>query len=336
MSTFDYSLDRADMRGIIRESPGQLEQGIRMVEELPLPDRIEGVVVSGMGGSALAGDIVVAAFPNALKPIAVSRNYTLPAGVNRDTWVFACSFSGNTEETLASFDDALARGAQVTGIATGGKLLELCRKNGVPVGPIEVDTNRVQPRSCTNLFFGAITSLLGRAGLIDFSSEDMLALRDFLASLDMEEEGRRLAELFFGFIPVIYAPERYGKSVARILKIKLNENAKIPAFYNVLPELSHNDIVGISQGSNPFKILVLRDADDHPRALKRTAVLLELLAELGLRAEVLDMLGSSFLEKAFSTLLLGDWLSYYTALLHQRDPTPVELLTEFKKRMASP
>ena len=336
MSSIDYSLDRADMRGIVRESPSQLAQAVRMVEGLPVPERVERVVVSGMGGSAMAGDILAAAFTDAGKPIAVSRNYTLPPNVDQHTWVFACSFSGTTEETLASFETALERKAQVIGITTGGALLELCRASHVPAAVIDMDASRVQPRSCIALFFGAIAALLGRAGVVDFTTEELFALRDFLAGLELEEEGRRLAESFLGFFPVVYASESYGASVARILKVKLNENAKVPAFYDVLPELNHNDMVGFSQGSDVFKFMMLRDAADHPRVLKRIALLTELFRELKLKVEVLELRGTSFLEKVFSTLLLGDWLSYYTALLHHRDPTPVDLISEFKRRMAAP
>jgi len=332
----DYSVDRAGMRTILRQSPTQLEQAIHMVDGLDVPGQVERVVICGMGGSALAGDIVAAAFPHSRKPICVSRNYALPPGVDRHTWVFACSFSGNTEETLSSFEMAIRLEAKVTGITTGGTLLESCRANGVPVAIMGVDAKRMQPRCCTGLFFGAIALLLGQAGIIDFSAKDSLALRDFLLGLDLEEEGRRLAQSFSGFVPVVYASERYGAPVARILKIKLNENAKIPAFYDVLPELSHNDMMGFSQGSKLFKFLVLRDPSDHPRMLKRMDVLTEIYHEMGLQVETFHMLGRSFLEKVFSSLLLGDWLSYYTALLHHRDPTPVELVSEFKRRMTTP
>lgn len=149
-----------------------------------------------------------------------------------------------------------------------------------------------------------------------------------------EEKGQELAKKLFGRTPVIYASPKY-KSVAMIWKIKMNENAKTPAFWNFFPELNHNEMVGYTNPQGKFFIILLRDLDDNPKNLKRYDATASLLNSIGIESEIIDMEGENVFIKMFSSINYADWASYYLALEYGQDPTPVDLVEKLKKILAS-
>jgi glucose/mannose-6-phosphate isomerase len=148
----------------------------------------------------------------------------------------------------------------------------------------------------------------------------------------LEIIGKELAEKFFHKTPIIYSTDKY-RSLAMIFKIKINENAKTPAFWNYFPELSHNEMVGFTLPQADFHVLTLADSEEHPQNKKRIAITSDLFKERGIDMTIFEIKGTEIFSKIFSTLLLGDWTSYHLALAYGQDPTPVEMVEDLKKRL---
>lgn len=307
-------------------------------------------IICGMGGSHLQGDVFQNAVPGF--DLSVHQDYGLPRWpqeVLKNTLIIASSYSGNTEETISAFEEAIEKRYPVAVISTGGKLIELAKQHGVPY--IQIPDTGIQPRSALGYTFKALAKMVGRDDIV----EQAASLASKLDADKLEPQGRELAETLKGKVPVLYASNR-NYSVAYNWKIKFNETGKIPAFYNVFPELNHNEMTGFSakgarlpagQGpasgrdvseaaslSENFYFLFFKDADDHPKIQKRMEVLEKLYGERGLPVTVLPLEGSSTLEKIFSSLLLADWVAYYTAQHYGVDPEQVPMVEEFKRLIA--
>ncbi|MDP2967296.1 MAG: SIS domain-containing protein, partial [bacterium] len=180
--------------------------------------------------------------------------------------------------------------------------------------------------------------VLSNSGVIKDSSGEILEIAENLKPLELETQGKSLAKKLVGKIPLIYASNKF-KSLARIWKIKFNENSKIMAFWNYFPELNHNEMVGYSnlepQSVNlkNFHVIMLRDSDDHPKILKAMELTAVLLKKKGIEVDFVEIKGESILEKLFKNLILSDWVSYYLAKEYRIDPAPVEIVEEFKKKL---
>jgi len=335
--------DPSDFRKMILESPGQFSDGLRLASEVRFSSNpgYRSVMVSGMGGSALPGDILRTYLSDLARrgllpePVSIHQNrfYELPFEARRSLNVFA-SYSGNTEETIESFESAIAESLPSLGISSGGKIEELCLREGIPHIKLPVPFPDFQPRLGTGYFFGALYQVLVNEGLTpdmrDEMKEGATYLRSRLSAL--EEEGKALAEKCQGKMLVIYASPRYG-SVAMVWKIKFNENAKTAAFWNFFPELNHNEMVGYTHPQGPFRVIMLRDPEDHPKNLKRFEVTSGLLREQGISVDVLDMEGKNVFNRVFSSLLLADFASYHLALTYGIDPTPVVMVEKLKRML---
>jgi glucose/mannose-6-phosphate isomerase len=263
-----------------------------------------------------------------------NRFYRLPHESYDRCLNFICSYSGNTEETVASFEEALSHKLPAIGFSSGGKVAALCEEHGIPHVKMPIPTEGFQPRMGTGYFIGAMYQILVNQGLVpDTTAEMAETMQRLKAKLpDLEKRGQALAEKLRGKTPVIYSSTEY-KGVAMIWKIKINENAKTPAFWNYFPELNHNEMVGFTNPQGQFTIVMLRDPDDHPRNVKRFEVTAALLRERGLPVDIIDMEGENGLEKMFGSLLLADFASYALALEYGVDPTPVEMVEDLKKML---
>ncbi|MFZ2187083.1 MAG: bifunctional phosphoglucose/phosphomannose isomerase [Candidatus Moraniibacteriota bacterium] len=333
-----HPLDVSNFRQMIIDSPRQFRTGMELADGVRLEGDFDKIMISGMGGSALPGNLF-RVYLNDLfrhggsRPLAVYQNrfYGLPPEAHDHCLNFICSYSGNTEETVASFEDALANDLPCIGLSSGGKVEELCKAHGIPHIKLPVPTPGFQPRVGTGYFFGALFQVLVNQGLVSNGRQEMLAVADELQLhlVDLEEQGKALAKKLVGKTPVIYGSTKY-KSVAMVWKIKLNENAKTPAFWNYFPELNHNEMVGFTNPQGKFIILMLRDLGDYSKDLKRFEVTAELLRSKGIEAEIIDMVGESVFAKIFTSIALGDFTSYYLALEYGQDPTPVDMVEELK------
>ena len=325
--------DPSNMHRMIADFPLQFAKGFDLVIKIEVRTPVERVILTGMGGSALAGDLINSAFADDLRtPLLISRNSTIPFPLDDKTLVIANSFSGNTGETLSAYDQAIQAGAQVIAMASGGKLLERAMRDGVPYIKTVKESPDFQPRMSSGYIFAILAALLVRAGHLPWTAEKQVCeMAEWLQTINTELSGKQLGESLLKTIPLIYAPDAYW-SVARIAKIKLNENSKIPAFWYVFPELNHNEMVGFTNTRDNYRVVILRDPDDDPRVNKRIEITAEVLRGqgIGLKATIWDMMGRSRLEKIFSTLGVMDWSSYYLAQRMGIDPTPVKLVEDFK------
>lgn len=339
-----HALDTYNFRQMILDSPDQFLAGFQMADSIKVPGSFSKVMISGMGGSALPGNLFRVylgdlarrgVIPGKRIGIFQNRFYRLPHESFDDCVNFICSYSGNTEETVASFEQALEHHLPCVGFSSGGKIEAMCRENGIPHVKMPIPTDGFQPRMGTGYFIGAMYRVLVNLGMAPDTSEEISRYVQTLKGklTDYETRGKILSEQLHGKTPVVYATTEF-KSVAMIWKIKINENAKTPAFWNFFPELNHNEMVGFTNPQGKFTVIMLRDPADHPKNTKRFAVTAELLRSRDVDVEIIDMEGESVFEKMFGSILLADFSSYYLALAYGMDPTPVDMVEELKKLLA--
>lgn len=337
-------LDKSNLRKMIAESPDQLGVGFELAKGVSVPGKFRSIMISGMGGSALPGNLFRIYLNDLFKterphdqPIAIyqNRSYSLPPESFDGCLNFICSYSGNTEETIASFEEALQNNLPCIALSAGGKIEEMAKEHGVPHVKLPIPYENFQPRVGTGYFFGTMFQILVNQGMVPDTTAELLKeaaeLKENMAVL--EEQGKTLAKKMVGKTPVVYSTAKY-KSVAMVWKIKLNENAKTPAFWNFFPELNHNEMVGWTLPRGQFFVLMLRDTTTHPQVVKRFEITAQLLRDKGVTVEVLDMAGGSVYSKVFTSIALGDFASYYLALEYGQDPTPVAMVEELKKLLA--
>lgn len=293
--------------------------------------RHECFVVVGMGGSHLGADILKMVRPDL--HLYIHKDYGLPELPEqelKEKTIILSSYSGNTEEVLDALDDALKKSLSVLVITTGGTLLERAKKHSLPY--IQMPQTNIQPRMALGFNFRALLEAIGDEKNLNETRE----LANTLNPDAIEERGKELAKKLEGSIPVLYASAR-NEAIALNWKIKFNETAKIPAFYNVLPELNHNEMVGFDaiestrMLSKHFYFVILKDVNDHPRILKRMSMLEKLLRDREFPAHVVESANDTAFKKMFSSLLLADWTTYYTAKHYGLEPEQVPMVEEFKK-----
>ncbi|MEK9151551.1 MAG: bifunctional phosphoglucose/phosphomannose isomerase [Patescibacteria group bacterium] len=336
-------LDQSNFRQMIIDSPDQFRAGFKLAKNVKVSGTFKSVMISGMGGSALPGNLFRVYLSDLArrkkltgKRIGIFQNrfYGLPHESYDECLNFICSYSGNTEETIASFEEALKNNLPCVGFSSGGKIETMCREHGVPYVKLPLPAEGFQPRVGTGYFIGAMYQILVNQGLVPDTTGEMLAdAKKLKAKLpEYEEQGREISAKLVGKTPVIYSTTRY-KSVAMIWKIKINENAKTPAFWNFFPELNHNEMVGFTLPQGKFVVVMLRDEEDFPQMVRRFDVTAELLRGKGVEVEMINMPGGSVFEKMFSTILLADFASYYLALAYGTDPTPVDMVEQLKRML---
>jgi len=339
-------IDPQDMRGAITAFPDHLAEGWRRgaaAEEFTLPRRPSGIVVCGMGGSAIGGDLARAlAEPEAPVPMQVVRDYAVPGWVGPDALVIASSYSGGTEETLSAFDDARRRGARVIVVASGGEIMERARRDGLDA--IEIPGG-LQPRAALGYSLGVLLRLGRAAGLLSLPDDDVAgaiaaarANASILGEPDRANPAGEIAGSFDGHLPIIYAGAALTAPIAMRWRTQIHENAKHPAYGNLFPELDHNEIMAFEAGPpellRRMSVIVLRDEEDHPQVRKRYAATRELVSgEVAAWREV-DSAGASRLARMLSLVQLGDWASYWLAARKGVDPTPVETIQGLKRALA--
>jgi len=339
------NLDKSNFRQFILDTPIQFKIGMALAKNIKVKGSFNSVTVSGMGGSALPANLL-RAYCNSLfknnseyKPfeIYINRFYSLPhQAQNRNALNFIASYSGNTEETLASLEELRLLNLPFIGFSSGGKVEELCRQYGAPHVKLPIPYPNYQPRMGTGYFFGAMFQILVNHNLVPDTTADLLSKADKFNTYmpDYEKKGKELAQELLGKTPIIYASSKY-KSVAMVWKIKINENAKTPAFWNFFPELNHNEMVGFTNPQGKFFIIMLKDKEDNPKNLKRYQATANLLKKKNIDSKVIEMDGDDMFSKMFLSISFADWISYYLALEYGQDPTPVALVEELKIILAS-
>jgi glucose/mannose-6-phosphate isomerase len=337
------AVDPQGMLGDVLSMPLQLGDALWRAESAGIApaDSPAGLVVCGMGGSAIGGDLAAAALGDrATRPISVVRGYGLEGWTPPEALVLCSSYSGETEETLACFEAATAAGARRAVLTTGGSLAEAARAEGVPV--IGVPSG-MEPRAA--VLYGIVgalecAALCGAAPSLHAEVDTATALLERLVAEwgpDAPDDAlpKRIARELSGRLTVIHGAGPTA-ALARRWHTQMNENAKIAAFWSELPEANHNEICGWRRGAGlaPLAAVFLEDADQHPRVERRIELMCREVETSGAPAIRVQAEGESRLERVLSHVLLGDLVSVYLAVLDGIDPTPVEALVRIKQDLA--
>ena len=316
------------MYDAIKNSPQQFTFKPKIENEDKLA-KLNKFIIIGMGGSHLAGDILKRILPEL--DVVICSDYGLPALSDiKERLVILSSYSGNTEETVDAYNEALKLDLQTISISIGGKLLKKALDNKTPY--IKMPDFGIQPRSALPLSLISILKAIGEEETLN----EIGGLAETFHPENFEEEGKKLAETLHNYIPIIYASDK-NTTLAYNWKIKFNETGKIPAFYNILPELNHNEMTGYDVRdttqalSEKFYFIFLTDEDDHPKNKNRMTITKKLYDERNLKTHEIKITGENIFHKIFNNLALADFTAYYIAEGYGLESEQVPMVEEFKK-----
>jgi glucose/mannose-6-phosphate isomerase len=338
-------LDTQNMLAEIESLPDQLTHAWELAHKQPLPawGDIRRILVAGMGGSAIGADLLAAYVTPRMKvPLIINRNYDLPAwAAGEKTLVIASSHSGNTEETLSGFGQAVKNGCRVRAVTTGGKLAQAARQAGAPIWQFD---HAGQPRAAVGYSFGLLLGALARLDLIEDPAAELEAAVQAMRAQQVSihaavpadlNPAKRMAGQLYGRYVMVYGADIL-EPVARRWKGQVSEIAKAVGAFEALPEADHNTLAGVN---NPEEVLskvamiFLRAPSYHPRNrlrvdLTRRGFMLE-----GLNTDIIEAVGQTPLAQQWTCLHFGDYTAYYLAMAYGVDPTPVEAIESFKQEM---
>lgn len=321
------SIDKQNMFSILKNFPAQCKDAIEIGKRSELPDiDPRNIIICGMGGSGISGRLARDFFSDrAMIPITLINDYSLPKFCNRETLLIAISYSGNTEEILNLVNDAKKKGCHMLGISSGGKLEGLC-KDFIKIPP------GLQPRQAIGYMFLPLLISLEKMEIIKTNGmkEAISLLEKYSLELTKEDSiAMKTAEFINGFLPIVYTTERFF-GVAYRWETQINENAKSLAYARPFPEHNHNEINALPSLSGLYRFIFLRDKD------RKNSIRFEFVKKcMPSKIKCMDiwMEGKSDIAKGLSTIYIGDFTSYYLALLKGIDPTPVPLIEELKAKL---
>ncbi|TFG90053.1 MAG: bifunctional phosphoglucose/phosphomannose isomerase [Candidatus Atribacteria bacterium] len=311
---------------------------------LPLTRILKNIVVLGMGGSAIGGDLLSDYLVDELSnPIMVIRGYDIPKFIDEDSLVFAVSYSGNTEETFSALKKCFEVKARVIVLTSAGKFAVLSQGNNFPLIKVPVG---IQPRAAISYLFFPVLKALERLGLIKGRGGEIEETLNILQELSREygaksplknNFAKKVALSLYQYLPLVYGSEGLLKAVAMRWKTQINENSKWPCFWNVFPELDHNEIVGYEIENNinrQVKIVYLQDKEGSLRVEQRRGITRKIIENKVAEFIICPTKGKGKMARMFSLIYLGDLVSYYLAILNQIDPSPVACIEDLKKELA--
>ncbi len=337
-------VDSGNMWGLISDFPKHWKEVMKLTEDIELnidKSRIKNICFAGMGGSAIGADLIRAySLKSCPYPVQVNRHYEIPNYIDENTLFIACSFSGNTEETLTALNSAIGKGAQIIGVTSGGELKKQA---------IEHEFDYIQipggmpPRAALAYSFVPLFRIFQTLGYLD-ESDSVLddtynLLRDGVSKfIDIEDnDALALARELNESLPIIYSDALLMEPVNLRWRGQIEENSKMLVYGNLIPEMNHNEIVGwehIAHLAGRLTVVMLKDRDDNPRVTKRMEIVKELVMDQALSVIEISTIGNSRLERMFSLVQLADWVSMYLALLNGIDPTPIAKIDILKSKLA--
>jgi glucose/mannose-6-phosphate isomerase len=356
MSPTSFLDDRAAMEGLdsqhslltIEQLGSQVQQIWDLAQSVKFSSQapIKKVVVAGMGGSVLGTHVIQTLFADQLNvPITIAPDYTVPAYVDAETLVIGASYSGNTEETLAAVQDAHAKGAQLAGITTGGKLETFLKEKGAPVLVFEPTFNpsQIAKMGLGYSIFGQM-ALLAAAGIIKVTQQDMEDVLEAIASAHLQMSAqipqqnnlaKVLAFQMTGRIPVVTTAEHL-EGMAHVFANQLNENSKTFAEYRVIPELNHHLMEGLKfppSNSSDLLFVILDSKLYNPRNRRRIEVFEEVLEQHDIEFVRHTLSGKTKIAQNFELLVMAAYASFYLAMIHNENPTPIPVVDWFKSQL---
>ena len=341
-------LDKSNMLDLLLDFPQQCRNAAAIAANARMDFQkrdFNKIVFSGLGGSAIGGDVVRSyLYFEAKIPILVLREYQLSGYVDSLTLVFAASYSGNTEETLSAYQEAKEKGATIIAVSSGGKLKESAQKDGFTF----VEIPKGLPPRCALGYLSILPlCLLSRLGLAKDVGPYVNKMAQVLEDLknnnlnprigQKDNIAKYIAAKIVNKIPVIYAPSVHFDVCATRFRGQIAENSKALASSHVFPEMNHNEIVGWQNTKKLFKnliVIMLRDKDAHPRVNKRMDITKDILKKEGISVLEIHSRGEDLLSRMFSLIYIGDFISYYLAILYGIDPAPVDRVTYLKNELA--
>ena len=324
--------------------PGQINEAYEIGTWINPPEKLRNankIIVTGLGGSAIGGDLLRSYLQYEINlPVYVNRNYFLPAFADENTLVIVSSYSGDTEETLSAYEDAKAKNCMIVCITSGGKLSIMAENDGYLV--IKVPKG-YQPRCALAYSFFPLLMLLAKLQFISERNSEITNLiryitekSDSYSMLSENNHSIKLAQHLKGKIPIIYSSNDLLDIVNYRWRCQIEENAECLAFGNVLPEMNHNEIVGWRKNEEilrNFAVIFLKDKGDNPRIIKRLEITKNIIDAYAGAAIQIESEGSTKLERIFDLVYLGDWISYYLAILYKADPSEIENINILKHKL---
>lgn len=335
------------MRSAVRSTPQQLLKGLhlgsqqgRIFQKKHPTKSYRHIVICGVGGSAFPAELLKIVLTQRGILCSISRDYQLTYLHNLDaqTLIFACSFSGNTEETLSSFKDALRYKSDLISISAGGRLEQWAQQYQQTHIKLQRPSLDFQPRAATGLFLGTLIGFLDAIGVCSGEAQALSqsadALEKHLSDPNLEQQAQQLSEQLKGKIPVFYALNHYASALAQVAKIKVNENAKLPSFWGSIPEMNHNELIGYTQLNPLFCVVIFTDSQAPARLQTRVQKMQQTLIELGIQTLKIPVFeAQELITRLLSTLYLIDLISCELAIRANFNPNEVSLLETFKRKL---
>lgn len=338
------AVDGQNMWEFLTTFPDQWKEAMEITESLNLTikkSRIKKIVLAGMGGSAIGADILRGyCYQSCPYPMQVVRHYEIPDWVDDQTLFIACSFSGNTEETLSALAAAQDKGAQTIAVTSGGELMVKAAKQEFDYIKIP---GGMPPRAALGYSFVPLYRVFQHLGFIEDRDGELkdtarfLAEQNDLLSDPSDNEALNLAEEINATLPIIYSDATMMEPVNLRWRNQFAENAKTLAYGNTLPEMNHNEIVGwerILHLTGRLSVILLIDKEDNPRVQRRMEIVEELIEDQAASLHVLKTRGQTRLTRMFSLIQLADWTSFYLAMVSRVDPTPITKIELLKSKLA--
>lgn len=338
-------IDRSNMLADLAKNSYYCLDAIKRAKKVTVPTNFKptNIVIVGMGGSAIGGEILKDWLRDSLPfSIEVCRDYALPAYVNDKTLVFVNSYSGNTEETLTAFLSATKKSCLIIAVTSGGQLAKFCKKLNIPLVLIP---SGLQPRAAIPYLFFPFPILLEKMGILSKIEAELAETIKIIERVSKENnsdvplknnQAKKVAEKLLNSIPVVYGFRQYD-CVALRLKAQFNENSKVPSKSESFPELNHNETVGYNATKSlteKLSIIIIRDPDEPMEIENRIETTAELVFKKAKNITEIIAKGSTKLAKMFSILCLGDYVSVYLAVLQNIDPSPVKIIDKVKAELA--
>ncbi|MAG38548.1 bifunctional phosphoglucose/phosphomannose isomerase [Candidatus Woesearchaeota archaeon] len=326
-----YKYDKEDMNSLIKGFSNQIIQAYKLGTNINFEGDIKKVIITGMGGSAIAGDLLKTYLQDSKTPIIINREYDLPKDADKKTLVIVSSYSGNTEETISAYKDALRKFCKIVSVTSGGKIYRMSVTNRTNIVKIP---RGIQPRVALAYSFFPMLKIMENLRITNNKKKEVEHLSKSLDKKIFQETGIKLSEKLIEKVPLIYSSKTFA-SVAYRWKTQFNENSKIMAFNNQLSELNHNELAGITNLQANFHCIILKSDLDTHRIVKRMQITKKHLRKRNIDVTEISIKGDTLLTKLFSTIHIGDWTTYFLALRYMTNPTPVNEIETFKKELGS-
>ncbi|HCA42263.1 MAG TPA: bifunctional phosphoglucose/phosphomannose isomerase [Bacteroidetes bacterium] len=340
------TLDKGNMFDVLSNFSSQCEDALKIAEAVDLSGYdftgIDNIVLNGLGGSAIGGDLVRGYLQYSLPvPMFINRNYSMPGFASDKTLSIISSYSGDTEETNAAFIDSLNKNCKIICITSGGKVESLAKENNLPVFKLP---KGFQPRCAVGYSFFIVLKIIQKLKLAEINekeiSETIRIINDLSTVYSSQNEmntALKIAESLKGKLPVIYSGIDVMDVVNYRWRGQICENAETLAFGNIYPEMNHNELVGWRINKDVMKnivVIYLRDKDDNERIKLRMDITKEIYKRYS--EKILEISGNSEykLARIFEMIYLGDWISFYLAILNNVDPSEIEPIHYLKKKLS--